>query len=101
MTVFTGCPFYRTSICCRLEDFVKVVPLINYAPPLSEDILEATSKDVPEERAPFAAGIDEEESNKERLEPGVPLDSMSTIGTNLPVPLTDIARSSQVNEASP
>ncbi|KAL5794290.1 hypothetical protein ACOSP7_002884 [Xanthoceras sorbifolium] len=88
-----------------------VFPPISYIPYLPENFLEATSKDALEERAPFNAGIDKNESDEERLvrcntgkdkdpafkEPGVPLDSRSKVETNLSVPLTDIAESSRMN----
>ncbi|KAL5805764.1 hypothetical protein ACOSQ3_028663 [Xanthoceras sorbifolium] len=87
---------------------MKVVPPVSYVFPPFEDILEAISKDVTKERALFATGIDEEESDEERLvssnakkdkdpifkEPRVVLDSGSTVRTTLLILLTEIARNS-------
>ncbi|KAL5773610.1 hypothetical protein ACOSQ2_013534 [Xanthoceras sorbifolium] len=92
-----------------------MVPPLSYAHPPPAVVLEGSSRDILEEKMPFVMEIDEEEFDEEELasnsvrkdknpvfkDPGVPLDSGSTVGTNLPVSLTDIAESSRLNEASP
>ncbi|KAL5800878.1 hypothetical protein ACOSQ3_032510 [Xanthoceras sorbifolium] len=101
-------------MCRGLERLVKVVPLISYVPHPLENILEVTTKDISEEQTPFAAGIDKEESDEEKLvrstarkdkdhsskELEVVLDSGSAMGTNLPIPTTEVAGSSRVNDVS-
>ncbi|KAL5827820.1 hypothetical protein ACOSQ3_019672 [Xanthoceras sorbifolium] len=93
---------------------MKIIPSISCVPHPPEDFLEVTSKDVPKEQGRFVAGIDKKESNEEKLmrsvankdkdpafkEPRVILDSKSAMGTSFPIPPTEVAESSRVNEVS-